>query len=148
MNNTIDLSNCTLQEALDYAVKQLVAQGTRCLDPCESNCLYLDHDSGNRCAIGWLLPDEALQELGGAEMGVSELVTYARRNGIELPPVLLNAPSELLSRFQMFHDTTGKNQRGVEARWMSGNFGIDTSGKHWQQWINLGEDFGAPIEED
>jgi len=54
---------CT-QDAFDYVVSNLIAQGRGSFDMIESSnvsCRYRD-SNGNKCAAGWLIPDNQYSE--------------------------------------------------------------------------------------
>lgn len=128
---TFDINTCTLQEAMDYAVKKIVEQGYRCYDEEESVCLYAD-DRGGHCAIGWLLDHndaELMNYVGGLEDIPNAL-------GKDRLPSLIYDNIYVFSWLQYFHDADEHGCR-YRAQTQLGRHGIDTSGRHWQQWIDL-----------
>jgi hypothetical protein len=54
----ITLSTTTNQETFDTVVRHLVAQGHRAMR--DGSCVYFDRPTGDRCAIGALIPGEEL----------------------------------------------------------------------------------------
>lgn len=123
--STFDINTATVQEACDYAVKQIVKQGKRCMG--DFSCLY-DDGNGNHCAIGWLLPDK---------FGDFDSWIYNLRDKGLLPDVI-HANIDLFGLLQSFHDSPSSKERATTAEMLKYT-GIDTSGSHWQQWVEMGE---------
>lgn len=122
----------TLQQACDYAVKQIVAQGDRCGVTTGStfHCTYAA--DGMHCAVGWLL-DEGNVELMRATGRASSLVECYPG----FIPEIIKANSTIFDLLQNFHDAYHEEDRAVILYMLSRH--IDTSGKHWQQWVEMGE---------
>ena len=120
----------TAQEACDYSVQQIVAQGKRCIN--DGICAHSD-GQGNHCAIGWFLdPDnEALMNYDGSVQGVVE----------DFPddvPEVIKDNIDLFSELQRFHDHPNSIIRKMRRNRLRDNYNIDTSAPHWQQWIDMG----------
>jgi len=130
----IDINNCTLQEAMDYAVQRIVEQGGRCGkdEGGHFRCLYGD-GNGRHCGVGWLLPedDPALMK---TRMGIEGLV-IAKRDRL---PQMVAENVWAMSTLQRFHDAVTRRVRESCRKELS-CLGIDTSGPHWQAWIDMGE---------
>lgn len=110
------------QEACDYAVQKIVEQRVPCTE--HEVCMY-GNKQGHHCAIGWLLdPNE--KELMSYR-GTTHLLSnqYVREN------------IEIFSALQKFHDSESTRNR-LYARGDLQKLGIDTSGTHWQAWVDLG----------
>lgn len=128
----IDINNCTLQEAVDYAVKKIVEQGGQCAAPCGA-CMYGDGE-GRHCAVGWLLPEED-RDLMDCGDGVDHLVhRYADR-----VPAVVRENVEAMAALQDFHDDGSRWGRVGRLHLLANEHNIDTSGPHWQAWIDMGE---------
>lgn len=121
-----DLNKLSLDEACQYAVKKIVEQGGRCLG--NTGCAYGDRQ-GNHCAVGWLL-DETDQGLMGYPGGIGDL--------FGLVPALIRNNMRAFQRLQAFHDSKEANWRVHYCRALQDEYDIDTSGPHWQQWIDMG----------
>lgn len=121
----------TVQEACDYAVKQIVAQGVQCLAASGRQCAYGDK-YGNHCAIGWLLDhnDEELMSFGGSVVG---LVTTRP----DKAPKIVRENGFLFARLQAFHDALTIDDRRLALQSLQ-KCGLDTSAPHWQQWVDMG----------
>ena len=107
----IDINNCTLQEAMDYAVQRMVEQGGRCGKDEHGHfrCLYGD-GNGRHCGVGWLLPedDAALMK---ATMGIQGLV-IAKRDRL---PKLVVENVEAMAALQGLGYTRITNHGTLEA---------------------------------
>lgn len=128
---TFDINTCTLQEAMDYAVKKIVEQGYRCYDEEEDDCLYAD-GKGGHCAIGWLL-DHNDAELMGYMGGVEDI---SNEFGKDRLPSLIYGNIYAFGWLQQFHDVDKHGGRYSAITELE-KLGIDTSGKHWQDWVGL-----------
>jgi len=119
----------TLQEACDYSVKQIVAQGKQCVDR-DDYCVY-SNGKGNHCAIGWLLQD------------VAEAFTFTGSiDQLEMayPEALPEVVKENLSTFcilQKFHDKKSYWEREFALKDLQEK-GVNTEGLHWHQWLEKG----------
>lgn len=122
----------TLQEAMDYAVKQIVAQGGRCMNE-DNKCRYSD-GAGRHCAVGWLL-DEDDDLLMSSSAALQRLPKMLENN---IPDIIRNN-LVLFQYLQRFHDYPEKESRKRRRAFITGLFGIDTSGEHWEQWIEMGD---------
>ena len=122
----------TAQEACDYSVQQIVAQGGRCYDVVNTTCMHGD-GQGNHCAIGWLLdPDN--KELMNYDQGAQDVVE-------DFPddvPQIIKDNLDLFYELQSFHDETGSLIREYYRNRLRDNHDIDTSAAHWQQWVDMG----------
>lgn len=127
---TFDIDNCTVQEACDYAVKKIVEQGGRCRDAL--GCVY-GNGLGEHCSIGWLLPEDN-DALMGAPLKLDALVCEF---GAEVPE-LIRENEGAFYLLQSFHDVATKKMRISDMGLLSREYGIDTSGDHWQQWVEMG----------
>ena len=121
----------TVQEACDYAVKKIVEQGGRCM--AGRDCAYAD-GKGNHCAIGWLLPENTSQEVWDYVGDVEGLIV---QRAPDLPEVV-EKNLGTFKRLQDFHDLPAKVSRVSVRRTLREVHGINTSGEHWQQWIDMG----------
>lgn len=133
MTKDFDINTATVQEAMDYAVKKMVEQGGRCVGRFGgTTCSYGD-GNGNHCGVGWLL-DKGDKELMNFEGGLLDLI-FGHRDKI---PALIKDNADIFYLLQGLHDTSlGEVARG-KLRAL-GKKGIDTSGKHWQDWVKLVE---------
>jgi len=123
----------TAQEACDYSVQQIVAQGGRCYNKARGRCLHSD-GQGNHCGIGWLLdPDN--KELMGYTSSIRLLVDEFPKN----VPQIIKDNLDLFSELQRFHDAPGSHTRKNYRNRLRYDHDIDTSGDHWQQWVDMGE---------
>ena len=120
----------TAQEACDYSVKQIVAQGGRCVS--NDYCRYSD-GQGHHCGIGWLLdPDDK---------DLMNYVGYVHRMIEGLPnkvPQIIKDNVGLFGTLQEFHDEPGSHNRKMRRNRLRDNHNIDTSGDHWQKWVDMG----------
>lgn len=130
-----NVDDMTLQEAMDYAVSKIVEQGGRCMANFRSDgfCVY-GNDDGKHCAVGWLL-DESNTDLMG-HLGSVVALVEGRIPGI---PRIISDHLDTFTDLQRFHDRRFKEDREEVARNIRAAHGIDTSGAHWQQWIDMGE---------
>ena len=123
----------TAQEACDYSVQQIVAQGGRCYDVVNTTCMHGD-GQGNYCAIGWLLdPDN--KELMNYDKGVQGVVNEFQ-DGV---PQIIKYHVCLFDGLQKFHDQPGSHNREAYRNRLRDYHDIDTSAPHWQQWVDMGE---------
>jgi len=123
----------TAQEACDYSVQQIVAQGGRCYNKARGRCLHSD-GQGNHCGIGWLL-DPNNKELMNYDGGVQGVVD-------DFPddvPQIIKDNLDMFAVLQDFHDATGSHTRENYRDRLRDNHNIDTSAAHWQQWVDMGE---------
>ena len=123
----------TAQEACDYSVQQIVAQGEQCYNKARGRCLHSD-GQGNHCAIGWFLdPDNEV--LMNYVQGVRDVVEDFPDN----VPEVIKDNIDLFSELQRFHDQPNSIIREMCRDGLRYNYKIDTSAPHWQQWIDMGE---------
>lgn len=120
----------TIQECVDYSVKQIVKQGGQCLNV-SGDCAYGD-GKGNHCGVGWLLDpdDRAMMEYSGSSNG---LLTSLRAEF--LPKVLTDNP-KILDKLQDFHDATTLSFKD-HAKEALEDLGIDCSGDHFKKWYTI-----------
>jgi len=124
----------TAQEACDYSVQQIVAQGEQCYNKARGRCLHSD-GQGNHCAIGWLL-DPNNKELMGYDGGVQGVVD-------DFPdeiPQIIKDNLDMFTELQRFHDEPRSQRREILRDVLRVAHNIDTSGAHWQQWVDMGEE--------
>jgi len=120
------------QEACDYSVQQIVAQGGRCYDVVDGACMYGD-GHGNHCAIGWLLdPDN--EDFMSYKGSFDDLPTSYPD---EVPEVIRDN-IDLFTELQCFHDVPESQRREILRDVLRDNYKIDTSAPHWQQWVDMG----------
>lgn len=126
-----NIYEATPQEMCDYAVKQIVKQGDRCVSG--GDCVY--GDRGKHCAVGWLIPKdcEVYEDIMGYMGSVDELIDDM---GDGLPEAIKENEGVLL-QLQSFHDHEGKNMRKRHQGWIA-KLGINTTGEHWQTWVDMG----------
>lgn len=122
----------TMQQAMDYAVQQIVAQDGQCL--AGHVCLY-DNGKCNHCAIGWLLDHESYPELKDARLGLTAFYCSHR----DKLPTLIIDHLDAFSVLQAFHDYESVDTRTRLRKTLSNKFDIDTTGPHWQQWVDMGK---------
>lgn len=138
MSEEFNISSATVQEACDYAVKRLVEQKGQCVVSIQTDlgtyrnfCSFGD-GKGNHCAIGWLEPDnESLMGCSGGLMEACE--------GDFIESELIKANMEEFIALQNFHDEHPGQPRRRIMEIMEEKYSIDTSGKHWQDWVDMGE---------
>ena len=123
----------TAQEACDYSVQQIVAQGGRCYDVVNDACVHCD-GQGKHCAIGWFLdPDN--KKL----MNYSESVWHVVDDFPKNVPQIIKDNLDLFYELQSFHDETGSLIREYYRNRLRYDHDIDTSAPHWQQWVDMGK---------
>lgn len=127
--STFNIETATLQEAVDYAVKKIVEQGGACETP-NGACMYGD-GKGRHCAVGWLL-DHENEELMRFDGSVFGLVI---QNGVSIP-ALVRDNQQVMHTLQRFHDMDSYLDRLNNLEVLKAQ-GIDTSGEHFQQWLNM-----------
>lgn len=90
------------QQAFDTVVAHLQEQGCRAYvgDEVPGYCVYLDKETGHRCAVGALLSPRTLDMVGDFEGGVSRLLRHFKSAASDLNGV---DPS-LLADLQSVHD--------------------------------------------
>jgi len=121
----------TVQEACDYSVHNVVAQGDQALD-LSGGCIYKSNE-GKRCAIGWLMNDtnpEAFILLGGLHL-------LKDRYPETLPAVVLDNFA-IFRLLQYFHDSPATSVRIAYKRRLD-VAGVDTSAEHWREWVTMGK---------
>ena len=125
----------TAQEACDYSVQQIVAQGEQCYDVVNSTSTCMHGDGqGNHCAIGWLLdPDN--KKLMGYTLSIRLLVDDFPKN----VPQIIKDNLDLFSELQSFHDEGYSIIRENYRNRLRDNHNIDTSAPNWQQWVDMGD---------
>ena len=110
----------TKQEAFNKVFDWLTRDGAEQCSNEHSRCIYLRGD-GNRCAIGALLSEETLSEMGDSDLGIADLfenykVQLRADIGEELTEDLATAPHlerplrdapTFLVELQELHDTEG-----------------------------------------
>ena len=108
----------TDQEAFTIMVQHLRKQGCQAVNS-EGECLYLDRETGNKCAVGALLPEDTPNEILDATDGISALIQTYKLLGIE--PPFAGVRSELLAKMQHVHDLyspdSWEDQFGRVAAW-------------------------------
>ena len=122
----------TAQEVCDYSVQQIVKQGGRCYDVVNDACVHGD-GQGNHCAIGWLLDPN-----NKALMNYDEGVQDAVEDFPDEIPQIIKDNVKLFGTLQEFHDEPGSHNRKMRRNRLRDNHDIDTSGEHWQQWVDMG----------
>ena len=111
------------QELCDFSVKALVNQGKQSRSI--NGCAYSD-DYGNHCGIGHIT-DPKYHENWEESMIGSDMKFLPKpiKNNIKIFQIL-----------QDFHDCTQDWSRQGAMNDMK-EFNIDTSGSHWQEWVDL-----------
>ena len=120
------------QEACDYSVQQIVAQGGQCYNVVDDLCMHSD-GHGNHCAIGWLL-DPNNKKLMGYTSSIRLLVDDFPKN----VPQIIKDNRDLFTELQRFHDEPRSQRREILRDVLRVAHNIDTSGDHWQQWVDMG----------
>ena len=135
-----DVDQMGLQGFMDFAVKKIVEQGQRCTNG--AGCAYGatiaypgQPTLHMHCAVGWGL-DENDKDLMNCEGGVVTLVDRFGASG--RIPKLIGKSLDAMERLQQFHDCLVKDDREHHMRKLRKKYGIDTSGPHWQQWVDMG----------
>ena len=129
------MSKYTLQESCDYAVKQMVKQGSRCLND-DGICVY-DNGEGKHCAVGhimklWGEPENSRAwRYGSSVNGVASSGTINDRHLLDF----LRENTLAMMQLQIFHDSFHYNRRQYLENLSEY---VDTSGEHWQQWLEMG----------
>jgi hypothetical protein len=98
----------TPQDLFDHTARSLRMQGVQATSPA-GNCQYQTAE-GNRCAVGWLIPDEFLTQSKNCFGGVNDLI-HALQNwniSLELGEVFATHLG-LLQGLQAAHDQVKKN---------------------------------------
>lgn len=126
-----DLDKMSLQEACDYAVLKIVEQGRRCLENGLGMCRY-SNDSGEHCAVGWLLDHED-EELMSAMCGVEDLINHSQNKA----PELIQDNVKVFELLRWFHDTITKANRQRNLDDLSKH--IDTTPPQYHQWVDMGK---------
>ena len=124
----------TAQEACDYSVQQIVAQGGRCYDVVNNTCMHGD-GQGNHCAIGWLLDpndEEFMGYVGSIRLLVDDFPYDA--------PQIIQDNLDMFAVLQDFHDEDYSIIREMCRNGLRDNYNIDTSAPHWQQWVDMREE--------
>jgi hypothetical protein len=130
----------TIQEYLDEAVKRMVKQGERCMSKANTGiCGYTDDTGKNHCAVGWILAlysknQQKPMPCVDDSLGAPRLLD---RYPDIFPPCFKNSHN-LLSHFQSFHDFYSSSNRHEILNFLKGK-SIDTSGAHWEQWVEMGK---------
>lgn len=119
-----------VQEACDYAVRKMVEQGGQC--KVQTTCVY-GNAAGRHCAVGWLLPEDSSENIWGFVGQVEDLV---EKHGDTLPDIITEN-LYLMHILQSFHDTDSWFNREEYMNRLSRE-GINTTGEHWRQWIDMG----------
>ena len=122
----------TAQEACDYSVQQIVAQGEQCYNKARGRCLHSD-GQGNHCAIGWML-DPNNKDLMGCTSTIRILVDDFQD---EIPQIIRDHV-EVFLWLQGFHDEGYSIVREAYRNRLRYDHNIDTSAPHWQQWVDMG----------
>ena len=126
-----NLKQGTLQELCDMAVKAIVKQGGQCLNSWEE-CVPVSECGTMKCAFSHCVDGRTrvgLEYHADPLGGLADWVT-----GFELSA----EEREVFRQLQFFHDHTSKRVRLQDAVNLT-HLGIETTGKHWQQWIEMGE---------
>ena len=128
-----DINNCTVQEAVEYAVEKIVAQGGMCMSDDDIMCLYSIKGVDNiHCAVGWLL-DHSKCDFSDYKGDLMSLIG----NGYPVPEIVKNN-SFTFSLLQSFHDMDYKHRR-LQVIQSLKRKGIDTSNPAFEVWVNMGE---------
>jgi hypothetical protein len=125
-----EVNKMTVQEACDYAVKQIVKQGKRAMEG--SACCYEDN-YGNHCAVGHLLEKLTMRKIP-LDNSIKAVVSSGYS---DLIPDLIRQNVEAFEALQRFHDVSGKDEREVELENLEEY--IDVSGTDYKAWIALGK---------
>lgn len=126
----------TLQESCDYAVKQMVSQGGRCVNE-EGGCVY-DNGEGKHCAVGHIMKLWGEPEDSKAWCYYSNVGGLTRSGAVKDKRLLgfLSENRVAISQLQIFHDSFHSLHRREYLENLSEY--VDTSGEHWQQWLEMG----------
>lgn len=117
----------TVQEAVEYAVTQIVKQGGQCITK-DNYCMYAD-GKGKHCAIGWLLTDERLMKHEG-------VLTSLIEGFPQLVPDLIKDNLEVFRTLQLFHDSGNYSQRLEHLETLK-SLGINPSNPVFKEWVYL-----------
>jgi hypothetical protein len=130
----------TIQEYFDEAVKRMVKQKRRCISSINiGRCAYTDVTSKQHCAVGWILALYAEERQRAMPLikdyiGVSQVLV----DHPEIFPPCFKNKTTLLSIFQGFHDNPSTTDRKQSLDYLS-HHNVDTSGKHWEKWAEMGK---------
>ena len=121
-----------LQQAVNYSVSKIVAQGSRCMMHINgsADCAYGDGE-GNHCSVGWLLDPNIrnLMEWGGSVNDLVKVFTV---------PEVIRSNIDVFRVLQLFHDAHTSREREDSLGTLELH-GIDTSHEDFEKWVNLGE---------
>jgi hypothetical protein len=129
--NMNEVDAMTVQQAIEYALDNLVMQGARCMGA--GDCSYGDKQ-GNHCAIGWLL-DANNRELMRYKGAVNDIMVDFSSH----VPLLIKDNLDTFLTFQGFHDAISLQEREHNRGYLE-SAGIDTSHPNFQKWIDLGRE--------
>lgn len=128
-------NSMTPQELCDYSVKGIVAQKGQCMND-DNICRY---SAGERhCAIGQITDPKYHKGWEGG--GLFSLSLTGGMKGMP-QPVIDNL--DLFIQLQAFHDSSETEDRILGRHKLEKDYGIDTSGEHWQQWTDLRDEVSA-----
>jgi hypothetical protein len=121
-----------IQEACEFAVTKIVAQGGRCIIGNEADyCCACAYANGDRhCAVGWLFVGN-YEHLMDSNMSLRTLVTRGELDSFFIENV------ETLSLLQSFHDASLKHERERFLKFLSDK--IDVSNPVFQKWVEMVE---------
>jgi hypothetical protein len=140
-----EANKLSFQELCDYSIQKIVEQGKRCgYISTNDTCVYFrcayqaeEHKLCGppkilHCAIGYLL-DENNEKL----MNRKGNSTYLIENYAEQIPAALVRNKRKTRLLQIVHDAAKKQQRRYYIDRLTQD-GVDTSGPHWNAWVELG----------
>lgn len=132
-----EVDKSSIQSLCDFAVKKMVQQGQRCMGIYGSTdkmaCKYTDGE--NHCAVGWLgtLFPELGEQLDKHEGHPVSDVVFENEDAM---PEIIVKHVNALGILQEFHDEPWFWAR-EEARDELNDYGINTDGGHWNEWIEM-----------
>ena len=126
-----NLKQGTLQELCDMAVKAIVKQGGQCLN-IKGNCAPVSDCGTMKCAFSHCV--DGRTSVGAKYQANRYGGVGACTNKFELS----DEEESVFRELQFFHDYTRSEYRARKAGVLA-DLGIDITGKHWQQWVEMGK---------
>jgi hypothetical protein len=124
-----------MQEMFDHVASNLLRQGKKSVD--RVGCPTWFGDGGARCALGWLLPDEA------SEWPRYKVDSFVRRHFLNEGPL-----SSFFNSLMLIHDGVSPEYWRHELRRLASNYGLNAAvldapttddgwpPKDWSKWLD------------
>lgn len=124
------------QKAIDDAVLNIVAQGHRCFDKENQQCLYVHGE--DRCVIGWMMHNpQAAENISYVEGGLSVREIIEDDSLHYLIPNWMFKYEPLLDALQEFHDEPHQLLRRRKLEKLE-ELGLDISADQYEEWVKMG----------